>query len=74
MEKINWIPLKPDFDNITALPFIGLFISIAIIYGVVFIILNKIIRAPEQLAHYMATTALLAVLYFSFTHGYFPGL
>ncbi|AOH54523.1 hypothetical protein ABE28_009180 [Peribacillus muralis] len=72
MEKINWTPLKSDFDNIITFPFIRLLISLAIVYVVVFIVLIKI-RLPKQLANYIATAALLAVLYYSFTHGYLPG-
>lgn len=73
MEIFDLGSLRSDFDNSFALPLIRLLISLAIVYTVVFIILIKI-KVPKQLANYVATAALLAVLYFSFTHGNFPGL
>lgn len=72
MGQIDLSPLKDSLDNIAS-QLIILSITCAIAYVVVFFIF-RMFRAPKQLANFLASIALLVVLYYSFVHGYIPSI
>ncbi|MEZ2715412.1 hypothetical protein [Niallia circulans] len=70
MEKIDFSPVG-DTVNRMAIQFGIVMITGAIAFIVVFILLRTL-RFPKQLANFLATAALLAALYYSFTTNYLP--
>lgn len=72
MEIVDFNPVKETLDKI-AVQLVLLLAMCALAYVVAFIVL-RFIRVPGQLAHYLSTAVLLAVMYYSFINGYIPGI
>ena len=70
MEKIDFSPVGNTVNGM-AIQFGIVMITGAIAFIVVFILLRAL-RFPKQLANFLATAALLAALYYSFTTNYLP--
>ncbi|AYV67243.1 MULTISPECIES: hypothetical protein [Niallia] len=68
MEKIDFSPVGNTVNGM-AIQFGIVMITGAIAFIVVFILLRAL-RFPKQLANFLATVALLAALYYSFTTNY----
>jgi hypothetical protein len=70
MEKIDFSPVGNTVNGM-AIQFGIVMITGAIAFIVVFILLRAL-SFPKQLANFLATAALLAALYYSFTTNYLP--
>ncbi|QOS88753.1 hypothetical protein [Peribacillus sp. JNUCC41] len=72
MDDVDISPLTEGLNNI-AMQFV-FWMAICWAAYVIVIIILRIIKVPDKIAHFFATAAFLIALYYSFVNGYVPGI